>query len=107
MSYLRPVATMIGVAVVAAYGIVACTQDFEKFDASGPGQSTAADASLEASKPPAADGSVTPPTNLDADALPCSLAASCVATKTTCGTTCEQTKTTCVDRCGNDNRCKT
>ena len=91
-------------------GVVACTNDFDKFE-SADGQGTDPLAQQDASSAndataPPSDGSasdVSAPTDGGGDA--CSLAASCEATMTTCHSSCEQTQTTCLDKC-TSNSCR-
>ena len=88
--------------LVAAFGVAACTQDFDKFEGAGSEEPLAnRDASTEGDAA-TADGSIKPP----ADGGSCAQAADCVASMTTCRTSCEETKTSCLDRCGDSGRCR-
>lgn len=107
-------------ASMASTAAIACTHDFDAYQAGGDGVTTSPDGSPEGSTTTGADGSTsssgdssTPPTDaaiVDAGAdAACATAPMCAATETTCKSACDATLTSCNAMCGGgggNNGCK-
>ncbi|MDB5218362.1 MAG: hypothetical protein JWO86_6289 [Myxococcaceae bacterium] len=97
------------IALAVAIAAVACTHDFDAYQATGDGV-TSPDASPEGSTTTGADGSssldgstsVPDAAMADVNAVDaaCATAPMCAATSTTCKATCDATETTCNAQCG-------
>jgi hypothetical protein len=104
-------------AVLGAWAVIACTHDFDAYQAGADGAETStppadgssADGSTPPPPPPPPgnDGSTPPP---DSSTPPgdagCAAVMACASTETSCRATCDQTAGTCVTGCGGNNACK-
>ncbi len=99
------------VAAAVLAGVVACTNDFDRFEGED-GQGSEPLAGADAGQPtdaatPAQDSSSgSGDHDAEVDGGSCTDAAACVTAMTSCRSSCSQTQTKCFDDCGNDNKCR-